>query len=244
MIAAVIPSRMASTRFPGKALQDLHGKPVIQRVYEGTAKSGVDDVYVATPDKEIADVIRSFGGKVILTGAHDTMLDRCSEAARRLKGYSHIIVSQGDEPMVRGEMIDLAIDDLSHKITCLCRAIGPDENPQDPNMVKAIFDANYYYMYFSRSILPGFTPEKDGVQQTSVYKQVGIMCFVTEYLAMYGNLKRLSAEKSEGIDLLRYLEHGFKVIKAIETPYETQCVDTPEDLEKIRRMTSDLRTGI
>jgi 3-deoxy-manno-octulosonate cytidylyltransferase (CMP-KDO synthetase) len=193
-------------------------------------------VYVATPDKEIADVVNDFGGKVILTGQHDTMLDRCSEAARRLKGYSHIVVSQGDEPMVRYEMIDLAVGELIDEITCLCKAILPGEDPYDPNMVKAIFDKNRYYMYFSRSVLPGFTPEKDGVLQTNVYKQVGIMCFTTQYLAMYGKLERLAAEKSEGIDLLRYLEHGYKVIRAIETPYDTQCVDTPEDLEKVRRM--------
>jgi 3-deoxy-manno-octulosonate cytidylyltransferase (CMP-KDO synthetase) len=238
MTAVIIPARLASTRLPKKPLRDINGKPMIQHVYEGCFGSElVDEVYVATEDEEIADAVRGFGGKVILTGKADNVLMRCSMAVEHVivTGRNKVVVVQGDEPMVRYEMIDLVLRGKD-SISCLIKPIEETEDPWNPNMVKAIIDKQNYFVYLSRAAIPGMTPEKHGLYIPAVYKQVCIMAFDAQQLSMYKKLEMGPLERAEGIDLLRYIEHGHDYIRAIESPYETQCVDTQEDLELVRGM--------
>jgi 3-deoxy-manno-octulosonate cytidylyltransferase (CMP-KDO synthetase) len=232
--AVVIPARLASTRLPRKALRDVHGKPVIQWVYERSKKSKlIDDVFVATPDEELKQVVENFGGKVILTGPASTVLDRCSMAADNLIRYKNIIVVQGDEPTIYPEMIDLVADKKNQ--ICLIKEISREE-AGNPNTVKALIDNDKYFIYLSRSVIPGSSPEKDyrGFIP-KYYKQVCVMKFDTPVLRKFKDWKMSQIERSEGIDLLRFIERGIK-IKSIETNYKTQAVDTIEDLEKVRRL--------
>jgi 3-deoxy-manno-octulosonate cytidylyltransferase (CMP-KDO synthetase) len=238
MTAVIIPARLASTRLPRKPLRDIKGKPMIQHVYEGCWGSElVEEVYVATEDEEIADVVKGFGGRVILTGKADNVLMRCSMAAEHIEQTTRnkVVVVQGDEPMVRYEMIDLALrgKDL---ISCLIKPIEEYEDAWNPNMVKAIIDNQGYFVYLSRSLIPGTTPEKHGAFVPTIYKQVCIMAFNVPQLIMYKSMEMGPLERAEGVDLLRYIEHGHDYIRAIESPYETLCVDTQEDLEIVRRM--------
>lgn len=230
MTAIVIPARLASTRLPRKVLRDIHGKPLIWHVYQGCLGSDLaDEVYVATEDQEVVDVVSKFG-KAILTPKANNVLDRCSMAADHLadKGHDTVVVVQGDEPMVRYEMIDLAIRG-NQLATCLVKKT--DEDPWNPNMVKAVIDRQGFFIYLSRLPIPGTTPEKHGAFKSVVYKQVCIMAFQTNLLQKYKTMAMGPCEQSEGIDLLRYIEHGYHLIRAVESPYETQCVDTQEDLD-------------
>lgn len=238
-IAAIIPARLASTRLPRKVLRDVEGKPLIQHVYERSAKAELlDTVYVATPDEEIMNVVKDFGGKVILTGEHNTVLDRCSNAAEHLKklDYSHVVVVQGDEPLVKPEMIDLAMRPFPHKanITCLFQEISENDDPWNPNMVKLILDRRGYIIYLSRSVIPGITPEKYKKNKVKILKQVCIMGFRINNLLGFKKLPMGPLEKSEGIDLIRYPENGHFYTLGVNSPFSTQAVDTAEDLEKVR----------
>lgn len=238
--AVIIPARLASTRLPRKALADIHGKPTIQWVYERSkAAKLVDEVFVATPDEELKEVVEGFGGKVILTGPAPTVLDRCSEASNKLiissDAPENIIVVQGDEPTINPDMIDLVVENESPNI-CLVKQITREE-AHNPNTVKAIFDKDNYFIYLSRSIIPGGSPEKDySGFAPKYYKQVCIMKFHPTLISAFSSITINQLEKSEGIDLVRYIEHGQWYIKAVETDYETQALDTAEDLEKIRKM--------
>lgn len=240
-IAGVIPARLASTRLPRKVLRDIEGKPLIQHVYERTNQSELlDKVYVATPDKEIIKVVSDFGGNSILTGPHPTVLDRCSEAAEHLNklDYDLIVVVQGDEPLVKPEMIDLVLrpNYSSLFITCLIKKLNSSDDPWNPNTVKVIKNKSDSIIYLSRSVIPGVTPEKYDTGNVPIYKQVCVMGFRIKQLINFGKMDMGPLEQSEGIDLVRYPENGIFLIKAIESPFETQAVDTAEDLEKVRRI--------
>ena len=238
--AIVIPARLASTRLPRKALRDIHGKPLIQWVYERSAKSlFVDKVFVITPDVELKDVVEGFGGNVILTGPAPTVLDRCSMVTDNLSemGFDHTLVVQGDEPTIFPEMIDMLVRRKVQFGACLVKKIDATEDVYNPNMVKAIFDSSGFFIYLSRSVIPGGSPEKDyrGYQPT-YYKQVCVMNFKTDFLGRFKDMLMGPLERSEGIDLIRFIENEYKLIEAIETEYQTQAVDTAEDLEKVKRM--------
>jgi 3-deoxy-manno-octulosonate cytidylyltransferase (CMP-KDO synthetase) len=241
----LIPSRLASTRLPGKALADIHGKPTIQRVYEGcVGADGIDKIYVATPDKEIADVVEGFGGQFVMTGPHDTVLGRCAEASRILKPDVVVIV-QGDEPMVNPHMISLSLGGLnSHYkrgtkimsgISTLVTEIAEDEDINNPNMVKMILDHNDYLLYVTRAAVPVTTPEKHPVVMPTLYKQSSIMAFGHRSLEVFDTLPPADLELAEGIDMLRLMYYGHP-IKVIVSPYVTQALDTAEDLERIREL--------
>jgi len=238
-VAVVIPARLASTRLPRKALRDIHGKPLIQWVYERSKASDyVDEVFVATPDKELEDVVVGFKGKIIRTGPAPTVLDRCSMAADVLEqmGFKVTVVVQGDEPTIYPEMIATALGPEGYG-TCLIKKLRPEDDIHNPNMVKAIIDVNGYFSYLSRAAIPSRSPEKDYQEfVTPYYKQVCVMKFDTKFLSKFKDMPMGPWERTEGIDLLRYIENGYKVIKAIETKFDTQAVDTAEDLEKVREM--------
>ena len=234
---AIIPARLASTRFPRKALADIHGKPTIQRVYEGcVGTKGVDEIYVATPDEELAEVVKGFGGKYVMTGEHNTVLGRCAEASRILSPKT-IVVVQGDEPMVNPHMLELSLSGLPNGwgVSTLIKELEPDEDPRDPNMVKIVVSKAGYIMYASRAVIPGHTPEKYGTFYPSFYKQSAIMSFGWRSLEAYDHFPQLVLEKSEGIDIVRFLYYG-QPVKAVVSPYNTQALDTEADLERIREL--------
>ena len=235
-MAVIIPARLASTRLNRKALVDIYGKPVIQRVYEAASQAKtVDDVFVATPDVELAEVVESFGGKYIMTGPHITPLGRCSEAMRDevLRDYYGAVMAQGDEPMLMPEMLDIAVKALGRKGICwLVKKILPHEDPTDINMIKCALNGQGDIIYASRSLIPTSTPEGDHDYVPTYYKQVGVVAFERKLLIEFNNLERGSLEKCEGIDLLRFLEYGVMVRSAL-SPYDTLSLDTPEDLERI-----------
>ena len=229
--AVVIPARLASTRLSRKVLKDIHGKPLIQWVYERSSIEDVD-VFVATPDMELARAVTEFGGKTVLTGPAPTVLDRCSMAVEILHNHDNFIVVQGDEPTIYPEQVK---EMLNWRDACMYKQIDW-EQAKDPNTVKAVVSYQGFFRYLSRSVIPGGSPEKDYRDFTpEYYKQVCVMSFSREALLNYGKLQMCNAEKSEGIDLLRFLEHGYE-IRAIETTWDTQAVDTQEDLDKVREM--------
>lgn len=243
---AIIPVRLASTRFPRKALADIHGKPTVQRVYEGCmGTKGIDEIYVATPDEEVANIVRDFGGQYVMTGKHNTVLGRCAEASRILRP-DIVVVVQGDEPMVNSHMLELALSGLNCKysyskskesfgVSTLVKELEPDEDPADRNMVKVVVNHQGYVMYASRAIIPGHTPEKYGTFQPPLYKQSCIMAFGWRSLEAYDTLAQLVMEKSEGIDIVRFLYYG-QPVKAVVSPYNTQALDVEADLERIREL--------
>ncbi len=242
-IAAVIPARMASTRFPGKVLKDIHGEPLIWRVYQGCMGSefvNPSDVFVITPDLEILQAVRTRGGRTVLTGPAETVLARCSQVASLHSFEKHdlIVVVQGDEPMVKPEMIDLAIEECYNGLflTCLVKKVEPGVDVVNPNMVKLVMDKMGYIMYFSRAPIPGVTPERhSGIERAPFYKQVCVMVFTRKMLIKYNEWELGLLERSEGIDQIRYLENRAS-IKGIISDFETQAVDTQEDLDKVREL--------
>ena len=241
-VAVVIPARLESTRFPRKVLADIHGKPLIQHVYRGCHAEGVSEVFVATEDDEIVEVVEGFGGIAINTGPASNVIERCSMAAYHelLGSYRTIVIVQGDEPMVKPGMVERviqALDDGNHNITCCYKELDKDDSPIDVNCIKAVLkNRNFEFGWFSRSPIPVLSPEKDYANTPITYlKQVCIMAFRAHILTQYQRLPICSSEAAEGIDLLRFLENGIE-IGAVFSPFKTHAVDVPEDLELVRKL--------
>ena len=236
-VIGIIPARMASSRFPGKPLAKILGIPMVGHVYFRSKMSQtVDEIYVATCDKEIFDYMESVGGKAIMTSSsHERCTDRIAEAVGKIEDLTHsrvdIVVNiQGDEPMVFPEMIDEAVrpmlGDNSIVTTNLMATIKTREEHEDPNVVKVVVDKKNYALYFSREPIPS---RKKGAAQVSMLKQVPIIPFRRDFLFKFTQLEPTPLEKIESVDMLRVIEHGYKV-KMILTDYETYGVDTPENL--------------
>ncbi|HQA03810.1 MAG TPA: 3-deoxy-manno-octulosonate cytidylyltransferase [Thermodesulfovibrio thiophilus] len=246
----IIPARFASTRFPGKPLALLQKKPLIQHVYEKAKISHfIDDVFVATDDERILKCVESFGGKAIITSKiHPSGTDRIAEAVDSLikKGYnlegdSIVINVQGDEPMIKPEMIEQLVklmkegynvDETSQLIGTLVTKIDDEKIFKNPNIVKAVFDENGYALYFSRSPIP-FDREKfikGDSTNNFMYKHIGIYGYTVEILKKFVTLPQSTLEKVESLEQLRALENGIK-IKVNITEYDSFGIDTPEDLE-------------
>lgn len=244
-ITAIIPARYGSTRFPGKALADLGGKPMIQHVYERTARaSHLSQVIVATDDERIAEAVKRFGGTVAMTSpTHETGTDRLAEVANSLT--SDIIVNvQGDEPLIEPDMIDQAVEPflndrdlqmgtLKCRITCLHDFLSP-------NVVKVVTDRDGNALYFSRSPLPFFRDKWQDLKDEAFasgrllcYKHVGLYVYQRDFLIRYAALPQTPLETAEKLEQLRALENGVR-IRVVETDFESLGVDTPEDLTKAR----------
>lgn len=242
-ITAVIPARYASTRFPGKALAEIDGRPMIQHVYERTSRSRlVSRVIVATDDKRIADAVNIFGGESILTSAdHETGTDRLAEVAAGLD--SDIIVNvQGDEPLIDPVMIDEAVrpfleepellmGTLKSRIKCLHDFLSP-------NVVKVVTDNSGNALYFSRSPLPFFRDKWKDLKDESFcsgkllcYKHVGMYVYRRQFLLKFAAMAPTFLEISEKLEQLRAIENGIR-IRVVETDFESIGVDTPDDLIK------------
>lgn len=242
-ITAVIPARYASTRFPGKALAEIDGRPMIQHVYERAAQSElVGRVIVATDDQRIADAVSSFGGEAIMTSAsHETGTDRLAEVAAGLD--SDIIVNlQGDEPLIDPMMVDQAVlpfleeSDLQMgtvktRIKCLHDFLSP-------NVVKVVTDNCGNAIYFSRSPLPFFRDKWKDLKDDSFccgkllcYKHVGLYVYRRDFLLKFAAMPATFLEISEKLEQLRAIENGVK-IRVVESEFESIGVDTPDDLLK------------
>lgn len=236
-IAAVIPARMSSSRYPGKPLCDIQGLSMIEHVYRRTRMSNsVDETYIATPDKEIKEETNSFDGNVIMTGSHTRATDRVAEAAKDIDAEI-IVVMQGDEPLVYPDMLDDAIapvrDEDRVKVTNLARPITDQDEYPDPNNVKAVMDTDSNALYFSRAPIPHI---HTGVySEASVYHQVCVIPFEREFLFEFTSMEETKLEQIESIDMLRLLENGYDV-RLVKTDRETYPVDTPEDHEKVDQM--------
>jgi len=241
-ILALIPARMGSSRFPGKPMALIMGKPMIGHVYDRVAKSPILSLTaVATCDKEIYDYIESIGGVAVMTGdQHERASDRCAEALAILEEknqikYDIIVMVQGDEPMTHPEMITEAvqplIDDAEVKVVNLMGEIKDKAEFTDRNCIKVVCDLKGNALYFSREAIP--TACK--VDKITMSKQVCIIPFRRDFLLEYTKLTPTPLEIAESVDMMRILEHGMKV-KMVPTSHNTQAVDTREDLERVAQL--------
>jgi 3-deoxy-manno-octulosonate cytidylyltransferase (CMP-KDO synthetase) len=242
-IIGIIPARMGSSRFSGKPLEKIKGIPMVGHVFIRSKMSKtMEDVFVATPDKEIFDYIESINGTAIMTSdCHERCTDRVAEALTIIenkegKKVDIVVNIQGDEPMIHPEMIDEAIKPLLDDDTIQCvnlmARIKTQKGHEDPNEVKVVVDKNNFAMYFSREPIPS---RKKGATKIPMFKQVCVMPFRRDFLLTYTNLGPTPLEIVESVDMLRALEHEYKV-KMVPTKYETCSVDTAEDLQNVERL--------
>jgi 3-deoxy-manno-octulosonate cytidylyltransferase (CMP-KDO synthetase) len=237
-IVAIIPARYASTRLPGKALADLDGRPMIEHVYRRVSAAPiVSQVIVATDDLRIATRVHDFGGKVRLTKAtHETGTDRLAEVAASLD-CDVVVNVQGDEPLVDPRAIEELVApfaaDRSISMTTLYRRIHDQAELSNPNVTKVVIDRGGFAMYFSRSPIPHLRDARGG--WPPLYRHIGLYAYRRSTLLVLASLEPTPLERAESLEQLRALEHGIR-IKAVETQYESFGVDTPEDLEQVRRL--------
>lgn len=239
-VAAVIPARMESSRYPGKPLCGIHGLTMVEHVYRRTAMSDVvDATYVATPNEEIEEEVESFGGKTIMTGSHTRATGRVAEAAEHLDAEI-VVVMQGDEPLVYPDMLDDAVapllEDDDVLVTNLAKRIETEKAFRDPNNVKVVVDSDWNALYFSREPIPNL--HDTTFEETAVYKQVCVIPFRREFLFEFASMGETPLERAESIDMLRLLENGYDV-RLVETDRSVYAVDTPEDHEKVNEMMAE-----
>ena len=233
----IIPARYASTRFPGKPLALLGGKPVIQHVYEKVA-AVLEAAYVATDDERIYDVVKSFGGQVVMKRTdHKSGTDGIEEAIEKIGGEWDVVVNvQGDEPFVAKSQLDTichCFDDPTTQIATLGKPFESMEAVQNPNSPKIIVDNMGFAMYFSRSVIP-YVRGKEKSSWLTHYpflKHLGIYAYRKDVLRQVTQLPQSSLEIAESLEQLRWLQNGFK-IKVGTTDVETVGIDTPQDLER------------
>ena len=231
----LIPARYASTRFPGKPLAELAGRPMVVHVCERAKKSGAAGVHVATDDERIASAVRAHGHSVVMTRAdHPSGTDRLAEAAKKLKlKESDVVVNvQGDEPLIAPSLIRRVGQVLAKKkadVSTACHAIHGDAT--SPNVVKVVLDREGYALYFSRSPIP--YPREAGA---TVYRHAGIYGYRVSFLKKYARLKPAPLEKAESLEQLRVLWHGYRIAVVVSETEIPPGVDTPQDLEAVRKM--------
>lgn len=232
---AVIPARYASTRFPGKPLADILGKPLIQRVYENVVQSRLfDNVIVATDDERIFRTVKDFGGEAVMTSAtHRSGTERCIETVEKLseKGESYNITVniQGDEPAVnKHQLAQLlhAFQDDNVQIASLMKKIDDNREVKDPNIVKCVVGNTNKALYFSRSPIPFARNET-----RHYFKHTGVYAFRTPVLLRLKELPPSPLEQAESLEQLRWLAAEIP-IQMVETTYESTGIDTPEDLDR------------
>lgn len=241
----IIPARMKSGRFPGKPMAKIHGIPMIGHCYFRSKMSRIlDEVYVATCDREIYEYIDGIGGKAIMTkDTHEMCTDRVVEATQKLEGelghpLEMVVNIQGDQPMVFPEMIDDVVRPLLGDESILCSTMMARmrsfEDHDDPNRIKIVVDKDNFALYMSREPIPSRKKWKPDVP-LPMYVHVAIIAFRRDFLMQFGGWTMTPLEKVESVDYLRVLENGYK-IKMVLTEIQTETVDTPEDLKKVERM--------
>lgn len=237
-VIGIIPARYASTRFPGKPLAEIAGRPMIEHVYRrAEAAAALAEVWVATDDARIAAAVRSFGGRVLMTrDDHPSGTDRIAEAASSLD--AEVVVNvQGDEPLLNPAEIDAVAqpfrDDPELQMATLGTPIADPRDVADPGVVKVVCDRAGYGLYFSRLPIPFYRSGVPG----PVLKHIGLYGYRKEFLLRYASLEPTPLEQAECLEQLRALEHGYRIRVAV-TCHDAVSVDTPEDLERVRRLIS------
>ena len=232
-IIGVIPARYASTRFPGKPLADICGKPMIQHVYERVKLSArLCDVLVATDDPRIYDCVKGFGGQAVMTdSALPNGTARCEQAVRLWGGHADAVINiQGDEPLLDPVMIDEVAELLRvDECATLCRELSEDF--ADPNAVKVVMSQDGHALYFSRSLIP----YKRNKSSLPIYQHIGIYGYSVDFLKKYVSLPATPLSDAESLEQLKILEHGLKIrVKVTSSGRESIGVDTPEDLQRVK----------
>lgn len=239
-VVGVIPSRYASQRLPAKPLVDLLGKPMVQRVYEQAKKAGlVQQVVVATDDQRVADVVRKFGGEVVMTSPDiKSGSDRVAAVAEKIHGDVFVNV-QGDEPLIAPQMIDQAVqlllDEPQAVVGTLAKKIETVDELSNPSVVKVVLTNDGYGMYFSRSTIPHVRDVPDAgkwLKHRAYYKHIGLYVFRRDFLLKYSKMAESSLEQSERLEQLRILENGYRIRVGITT-YDSIPIDTQEDVQKV-----------
>ncbi|MBT6963769.1 MAG: 3-deoxy-manno-octulosonate cytidylyltransferase [Lentimicrobiaceae bacterium] len=241
-ILALIPARMGSSRFPGKPMAKILGKPMIGHVYENVAQCKLlVKTVVATCDEEIKEYIESIGGEAVITGNHhERASDRCAEALEYIEyqdgiQYDIVVMVQGDEPMTHPDMITEAVtpmlNDPKILVTNLLGNIKSMEEFEDRNCIKVVCDQQSNAIYFSREPIP----TRDKAQDVPMKKQVCIIPFTRKFLLEYTKMKPTPLEIVESVDMLRILEYGLKV-KMVPTKHNTHAVDTRTDLINVEKL--------
>ena len=241
-VVAMIPARYGATRFPGKLMADLGGKPVILRTYLATLKTGLfDQVYVVTDSRIIKEAVEQGGGKAIMSKQeHECGTDRIAEAVENLD-IDIVVNVQGDEPFVKKEPLEAVInvfkgEDASRiDLASLMQEITDWKDITDPNYVKVIVDQDSYALYFSRSPIP-YPRDKDA--GAKYFEHIGVYAFRKQAIMDFYRLPMRALEATEKVECIRFLEYG-KRIKMVETNYMGIEIDTPEDLEKAQKYIKD-----
>jgi len=251
-ILAVIPARYGSTRLFAKPLALINNKPMIQWVYENVKNcSLIDKVVVATDDKRIFEIVKRFGGEVMMTSKnHKSGSDRVAEVAKKI--YSDIVVNvQGDEPMISSYILKKVITEFFKNrflnvVTPICR-IEYFSELFDPNFVKVVVDKNNFALYFSRSVIPFVRGEfnitqqnfvvknEDVIKKINFYRHIGVYAYKRNFLFKFLSLPQTKLEKIEKLEQLRILEHGYKIKTVLVDEYPIS-VDTEEDLKRVRKI--------
>lgn len=248
-ILGIIPARYQSSRFPGKPLAVIDGKPMIQRVYEQAQKaSSITELMIATDDERIFNAVKTFGGNVLMTSSrHESGTERCAEIVEQLrkdnKHFDIIINIQGDEPFIGPAQIDLVsqcFTDGSIQISTLAKKIIQTNELFNPNTVKVVADKNNMAIYFSRSAIPfcRTKEQNDWLSAHDYYKHIGIYAYRYTTLEAIVKLKPSMLEKAESLEQLRWIENGYSIYVGI-TDHENIAIDTPDDLLKIGKKSSE-----
>ena len=237
-VVGIIPARYASTRFPGKPLATLAGRPMIQHVYERACRAtSLEEVLVATDDQRIFDAVHAFGGEVIMTeSSHETGTDRLAEVAQRLSA-AHIIVNiQGDEPLINPDAIDAVVAPLlADKDIPMSSVMSPLPDfvgAWDSNIVKVVADLNGFAMYFSRAPIP--SPREALTGAGPWFKHIGLYAYQRDFILKFTKLAPTPCELIEKLEQLRALEHGYRIKMVLRQDDTSIGVDTQEDLDRVR----------
>jgi len=234
----VIPARWGATRFQGKVLANLLGKPVIQHVWENAKRAKtLDDLVVACDDERIMKAVEKFGGKAVYTSVDQPSgTDRLAEVVNPLD-VEIVVNIQGDEPLVKSIMIDSLVIALQNEKTAQMATVikkieDVETELKNSNVVKVVIDKNGYALYFSRYAIPyNRTSEVDEKKRPVYYKHIGLYAFTKDFLFTFRNLPKSSLEEAEKLEQLRVLEYGYK-IKTIETKFDTVGIDRPDDIKR------------
>ena len=240
----VIPARIASTRFPGKPLIQLEGKPMIQWVYEAALKSNLNgQVVIATPDEEIRLACRKFGAESVLTSSkHESGTDRIAEVAKTMKWNGVILNVQGDEPLIRSQAINQCATELIQDENANMASLYTDVNISDLEntaVVKVVTNLQNYALYFSRYAIPFIRQEATSEERAKLCKRhIGIYAYRSEVLQEFQSWSRTELEIAESLEQLRFLEHGISIKMNYTHPFLTG-VDTPEQADEVRKYLRD-----
>lgn len=240
-VALVIPARWGSTRFPGKMLHPIAGKPLLRHVWERSLLAkGIDRVLIATDDKKIAKAAESFGAEVVMTSPkHPSGTDRIAEATAKLRGITHIINVQGDEPLIDPKLISLLANtlrrDLSVAMITAATPFTDLEEADNPNCVKVVVSEIRDALYFSRSRIPFHRDAGDPKSAVTPLLHLGIYGYRRDILRKLVRLAPSPLEQCEKLEQLRALEHGIS-IRVVTTPHRGIGVDTPEDVARVEKL--------